>query len=114
MTEVNIDYKFKIDTVGFKNVDGFVGAVCEIRYFFVGVINSKEKERFYVQAFDTSKLSKETFKPLPELTKDDLIKWLESSIDPTNLSHMKQAIREQFYPPVTYLNLDYFKDSSGS
>ena len=114
MTKVNIDYKFKIDTVGMKTVGDFVGVVCEIRYHFVGIINNKEKERYYVQPVDTSNLNKETFKPLPELTKDDLIELLESSIDPANLSNMKQSMHDQFYPHVTYLDLDYFKDVSGS
>jgi hypothetical protein len=112
--QVNIDYKFKIDTVGMKTIGDFIGVVCEIRYFLIGVINNKEKELYFVQGIDTSKLNKETFKSLPEVTKEDLLDWLLLSIEPENLLLRKQLVIEQFYPPITYLKPDYFKDSSGS
>ncbi len=114
MKNQNINYKFEIDKVGTKTVNQFIGVVCEIRYNFIGSTDNYVKSRQYIQPIDTSNLNVNTFKPLPEITKDELIQWLTSSINPINFQQMKQAIYEQLYPEVLYFNIDYFKDRSGS
>lgn len=114
MIDENIKFNFKLDNVGVSDVGEFIGVVSEIRYYFVGVLNDVEKQRFYVQKINTSNLQKDTFKDILDVTREELLYWLERSIDPQNLSDMKQSIHEQFYPPIRYLLPGVFKEKGGS
>jgi hypothetical protein len=100
-------FSFLIDKVGVCNVNDFQNVISELRYYYVGINDNKERvQKFYVMSFDLSKLDVETFIPMEQVTPDIIYNWLESSIHPDNLIAMKNSIDEIFNPPIKYFSLD--------
>ena len=100
-------FSFLIDKVGVCNVNNFENVISELRYYYVGINDKKERvQRFYVMSFDPSKLDVETFIPIEQVTHGMVYNWLISSIHPDNLNAMKNSIDETFNPPIKYFTLD--------
>lgn len=114
MIDENIKFDFRMLSVGLTDVDDFTDVVCEIRYHFNGQLNTFAHERYYVQNLDFSNLSIESFIRIEDVTQEQLQRWLEESIDPENLVHMKKAMHEQFYPPIRQKLPGLFKKESRS
>ena len=102
-------FSFRLGSVGTVDIGDLKNVISEYRYFYVGQDrNGNVKERLYVQTVDISDKNQSNLIPIEQIDSDMLHRWLEATVHPDNLVHMKQAIHEMFIPPITYRELDFF------
>jgi hypothetical protein len=104
-----IEYEFIVDTVNVTDIEGFSNVVTEIRCFYRGTIGEETKNRYYVHNLNPSNISPETFIDINDITKADLVKWLEDSVDANNLANLKRNVQELFNPPSRNISITFFK-----
>ncbi len=104
-----IDFSYKIESVGLKDVGEFKDVVCEFRFYYVGTDkNNNSQKRFSVLQADTSNLDANTFIAADKVTLDILYNWIDRGINPTNKFQMKKAIYDLLYPEVRYVDQQFF------
>lgn len=109
----DIDFSYKIESIGLKNIGEFKDVVSEFRYYFVGSDkNNNSQKRFYVLQANTSNLNVDTFIPVDKITLDILYDWIDKGINPANKFAMKKAIYELLYPEIKYVDQQFFAKNS--
>jgi len=104
-----IEYEFIIDTVNVSDKEGFSDVVTEIRCFYRGTIGEEVKNRYYVHNLNPTNIDSKTFININDVTKANLVEWLEKSIDANNLENLKRNVQELFNPPSRNISITFFK-----
>jgi hypothetical protein len=107
----NIDFQYSIINVGVISINGFDQVVSEIRYNFEGYLKRQRNFRFTVHHLDTSQINPNNFVKFEDISVDLLVRWIEESINPSNLLNYKQEVYDKFFPPIVYHPISDFKQS---
>lgn len=106
----DIQYSFEIDALGVHNeLNGLHNVIYEIRGNLIGTRVTEHGEGTYKQYFVISIPidNLECFIQYKDITKQNVLDWIDVHMTPSLLESLKQSVYNQHYPKTKYLKPNF-------